>query len=441
MRMYDIILKKRNGGSLSKEEIEYFVEGYTNNRIPDYQVSVLLMSIYFKGMNTDETVSLTDSMMKSGDVIDLSGIDGIVVDKHSTGGVGDTTTLILAPLVASCDVAVAKMSGRGLGHTGGTIDKLESIKGFNAEISMETFIDNANRIKIALAGQTGKLAPADKKLYALRDVTATVDQLSLIASSIMSKKLASGSDAILLDVKVGSGAFMKTPDEAFELARIMVDIGNGMGKDTKALITDMEQPLGRAVGNAIEVKEAIRVLQGKSKGELLEVCLALGSELLVMAGKTENIKDACRLLEKNIENGRAYEKFLEFVIAQGGDREMVLNPEKLPQGRFVTELKSGERKYVKAIDGMEVGNCALVLGAGRDTKDSQIDLGAGIYIHKKVGEKIEKGEVIASLFGNDVKKLEAAASRLENAFSYDEKPVEKRKLIYGIASRNGVERY
>lgn len=441
MRMYDIILKKRNGQELTKEEIKYVVNGYTNEKIPDYQVSALLMSIFFKGMTIKETVDLTESMMKSGDLMDLSKIEGIVVDKHSTGGVGDTTTLILAPLVASCDVPVAKMSGRGLGHTGGTIDKLESIKDFDTNLTVDKFIDNVNQIKIAIAGQTGILAPADKKLYALRDVTATVDQLSLIASSIMSKKLASGSDAILLDVKVGSGAFMKSTEEAFNLAEIMVKIGNDMGKNTKALVTDMEQPLGRAIGNAIEVKEAIEVLKGKIKGELLDVCLALGSELLVMAKKTDSLKEASDMLKKNIENGKGYEKLLELVKAQGGDESMVSNPDKLPKGKYEVEIKSEEEKYISRIDSMEVGNCSLLLGAGRETKDSKIDLGAGIYIHKKVSEIVKKGETIATIYANDIKKADEAVIRLKRAFSYSTSPVKKRRLIYGIVTNDGVEKY
>lgn len=361
MNMYDIILKKREGQILTKKEIQYFVEGYTHGSIPDYQASALLMTIYFQKMDAKETLHLTEAMMNSGDRLDLSKIEGIKVDKHSTGGVGDTTTLILGPMVAALGAPVAKMSGRGLGHTGGTIDKLESFKGLRTDLSEKKFIENVNGIKFALASQTGDLAPADKKIYALRDVTATVDNLSLIASSIMSKKLASGADAIVLDVKTGSGALMKKLEDSVELAKIMVDIGNGMGKETVAVISNMDQPLGRAVGNALEVKEAIETLQGKGPEDLYELCLVLGSQMLLLAKGVENEGEAREKLEKVIQKGLALEKLKEFVKAQGGDPKVVDQPELLPKAKYILEVLSSEEGFIKHIEADEIGKSPFLL--------------------------------------------------------------------------------
>ena len=434
MNMYDIILKKRNGHALSKEEIDFFIKGYTEGRIPDYQASALLMAIYFQKMNREETVYLTEAMMNSGDVLDLSEIDGVKVDKHSTGGVGDTTTLVLGPMVAAVGAPVAKMSGRGLGHTGGTIDKLETIPGFSVEISNEDFIKNVNEIKLAVCAQTGDLAPADKMLYALRDVTATVDNMSLIASSIMSKKLASGSDAIVLDVKTGSGAFMREKEDAFELARIMVNIGNSMGRQTVAVISNMDQPLGRAVGNALEVKEAIETLQGKGPEDLYELCLKLGAQMLVLSKVVEDEEEAIARLKEVVEKGLALEKFKEFIQRQGGDPAVVDNPDLLPKAKYVIDVKTEEGGYIKHIEAVEVGMSALELGAGRENKDSVIDLAVGIELFKKVGDRVEAGDTIARIHSNDEAKTEKALERLLNAYTYSEKEVEPSELIYGIVT-------
>lgn len=432
MRMYDIILKKREGEELSTEEIDYFVREYTKGTIPDYQASALLMAIFLKKMSRRETVDLTKAMMNSGDILDLSQIEGVVVDKHSTGGVGDKTTLILAPLIASCGVPMAKMAGRGLGHTGGTIDKLESIEGFNTEMSEEDFIERVNNIGVAISGQTGDLAPADKKIYALRDVTATVDNLSLIASSVMSKKLASGAQGIVLDVKMGNGAFMKSEEDAVELGRIMIEIGTDMGKDVVAVISDMEQPLGRAVGNAIEVKEAIEVLQGEGPEDLVELCLVLGSELLLLAGLKVTHEEARNLIKEKIKSGEALEKFVELVKAQEGKKEVVLNPETLPTGKYEIKFLSDKTQYVSHIEAEKIGSCALLLGAGRENKESKIDLGVGIYLNKKVGEQAKKGETIATIYANDEELGKEALEKLKNCYEYSNTPVEERKLIYGI---------
>ena len=434
MNMYDIILKKRNGHALSKEEIDFFIKGYTEGRIPDYQASALLMAIYFQKMNREETVYLTEAMMNSGDVLDLSEIDGVKVDKHSTGGVGDTTTLVLGPMVAAVGAPVAKMSGRGLGHTGGTIDKLETIPGFSVEISNEDFIKNVNEIKLAVCAQTGDLAPADKMLYALRDVTATVDNMSLIASSIMSKKLASGADAIVLDVKTGSGAFMREKEDAFELARIMVNIGNSMGRQTVAVISNMDQPLGRAVGNALEVKEAIETLQGKGPEDLYELCLKLGAQMLVLSKVVEDEEEAIARLKEVVEKGLALEKFKEFIQRQGGDPAVVDNPDLLPKAKYVIDVKTEEGGYIKHIEAVEVGMSALELGAGRENKDRVIDLAVGIELFKKVGDRVEAGDTIARIHSNDEAKTEKALERLLKAYTYSEKEVEPSELIYGIVT-------
>lgn len=417
MRMYDIIMKKRNGGELSTEEINFFVEGYTKGDIPDYQVSALMMAIYFQKMTKTETHALTMAMANSGDTLDLSAIPGIKVDKHSTGGVGDKTSLALIPMVAACGIPVAKMSGRGLGHTGGTIDKLESFAGFSTGISTEQFISNVNQIGIAIMGQTADLAPADKKLYALRDVTATVDNLSLIASSIMSKKLAAGADAIVLDVKTGSGAFMKKEEDALALAQEMVDIGTAAGRRTIAVISDMDQPLGRAVGNALEVKEAIATLNGQGPEDFTELCLTLGSRMLMAGGRAADAETAREMLKQVIADGSALRKLAEFVTAQGGDSAAVYHPELLPQSKIVRPIPAPASGYVQHIACDEIGICSLILGGGRETKESEIDLSVGLILEKKVGDHVEAGEALAYLHGNDEGKCDAAKARFLQAYT------------------------
>lgn len=429
MRMYDIIMKKRNGGELSKEEIDFFIEGYTKGEIPDYQVSALMMAIYFQKMTKAETHALTMAMAHSGDMLDLSAIKGIKVDKHSTGGVGDKTSLALTPMVAACGIPVAKMSGRGLGHTGGTIDKLESFPGFSTSISTEQFIENVNRIGIAIMGQTADLAPADKKLYALRDVTATVDNMSLIASSIMSKKLAAGADAIVLDVKTGSGAFMKKEEDALALAHEMVDIGNAAGRRTIAVVSDMDQPLGRAVGNALEVKEAIATLQGQGPEDFVELCLTLGSQMLFAGGKAQTTEEARQKLEAVIADGSALKKLAAFVEAQGGDSAAVYDPELLPKATIIQPVPAPQSGFVQQIACDEIGICSLLLGGGRETKESEIDLSVGLILEKKVGDPVEKGEPLAFLHGNDSWKLEAAEKRFLAAYRIGEEKPEKRSGI------------
>ena len=432
MRMYDVILKKRRGEELTKEEIDFFVKGFTSGEIPDYQASALLMSIFFNKMNKRETADLTMAMVKSGDEINLDSIKGIKVDKHSTGGVGDKTSICLTPLVASFGVPVAKMSGRGLGHTGGTIDKLESFKGFSVELSEEDFIKNSNEIGIAITGQTGNIAPADKKIYALRDVTATVDNMSLIASSIMSKKLASGADAIVLDVKVGDGAFMKTPEEARALAKEMVDIGSEVSRKTIGVISDMDQPLGFAIGNVLEVIEAIELLKGNGPKDLLELTLTLGSYMLVCANKAKDFEEGKMLLMENINNGKGLQKLKEFVKAQGGNIEAIDDYSKFDKAKYVVEVKSEKSGYISKINAEAFGLIAMELGAGRATKESIIDLAVGIVLNKKRGEKVEKDEVLAYIHSNKEEHLEKAKKDiLANIIIADEYN-ENIPLIYEI---------
>ena len=431
MLMVDIIRKKRDGGSLTKEEIEFFINGYVKGEIPDYQVSALMMAIFFKGMNDEETGNLTLAMLHSGEKLDLSSIKGFKVDKHSTGGVGDKTSLVLTPMVAACNVPVAKMSGRGLGHTGGTIDKLESFKGFSTAISNEQFINNVNTVGISIMGQTKDLAPADKLLYALRDVTATVDNMSLIASSIMSKKLAAGADGIVLDVKSGSGAFMKNDKDAFELAEKMVAIGKHSGVKTMAVISDMDQPLGRAVGNAIEVREAIDTLYGRGPEDLRELCLTLGSYMVSFA-KNVTPDEARSMLLEVLDNKKALDKLADFIEAQGGDRNDVYNPDNLPKASKTIEFKADRDCYVSSIMSEDIGTASLLLGGGRRSKEDVIDLSVGIYLNKKVGEKCSKGECIATLYGNDDGKLSEGFERLRKAYDFSDTPVETSKLIKGI---------
>ena len=423
MRMYDLIMKKRKGEELTTEEINFFVDGFTKGEIPDYQASAMLMAIFFNKMNKRETADLTNAMVESGDKIDLSNIKGVKVDKHSTGGVGDKTSICLTPLVASLGIPVAKMSGRGLGHTGGTIDKLETFKGFSVELTEEQFMENVNKINIAIMGQSGNLVPADKKLYALRDVTATVDNMSLIASSIMSKKLASGADAIVLDVKVGDGAFMKTPETAKELAQEMVDIGKHLGRETIGVISDMDQPLGYAIGNSLEVIEAIELLKGNGPKDLLELTLTIGSNMLLCAKMAESEEEARKMLIENIKNGKGLEKLKDFVKAQGGDITPIDDYSKFPQAKYVEKVTSPVDGYITKIHAEAFGLIAMELGAGRATKESEIDLAVGIVLNKKRGEKVNKGDVLAYIHSNNEEKIEKARkSILENIViedSYD----------------------
>lgn len=400
MRMIDIIEKKRDGHALTTEEINFFIDGYVKGDIPDYQASSLAMAIYFQDMNDDERAALTMAMVNSGDMIDLSDIKGVKVDKHSTGGVGDTTTLVLAPLVAAVDVPVAKMSGRGLGHTGGTIDKLEAIDGFHVEIDESTFVKLVNDNKVAVVGQSGNLTPADKKLYALRDVTGTVNSIPLIASSIMSKKIAAGADAIVLDVKTGSGAFMKTLEDAEALAHAMVRIGNNVGRNTMAIISDMNQPLGRAIGNALELKEAIDTLKGHGPEDLTELVLTLGSQMGVLANKADTLEEARALLIKAIESGAALDKFKTFVENQGGDETVIDHPERLPQAAYQIDYKAKNSGYVTELVSNDIGVASMMLGAGRLTKEDDIDLAVGIVLNKKIGDKVEAGESLLTIHSN-----------------------------------------
>ena len=441
MRMYDMIMKKRNGLALSKEEIDFMITGYTKGDIPDYQMAAFLMAVYFKGMNEEETINLTMAMAHSGDVIDLSAIEGLKADKHSTGGVGDKTSLVLGPMVAACGVPVAKMSGRGLGHTGGTIDKLESFPGFSTALTNEEFIGNVNRIGMAIIGQTADLAPADKKLYALRDVMATVDNMSLIASSIMSKKLAAGSDVIVLDVKTGSGAFMKREDDAVALAREMVKIGTGAGRETVAIISDMDQPLGFAVGNALEVKEAIDTLNGEGSRELLELCLTLGSYMVFCTKHAESVERARDMLMKTIEDKSALRKLAEFVEAQGGDANAVYDTSLLPKASIVMEIKAEEDGFIEKIETDEIGMVSLILGGGRETKESEIDLSVGVVLHKKISDAVKVGETIATMYGNDLEKLQQAKERFMSALTFSKTPVTKNRFIKWIITANGTTKY
>lgn len=438
MKMYDLINKKKNKEILSASEIEFIVKGYTEGSIPDYQMSAFLMAVCLNGMNHEETAALTVAMANSGDILDLSGIKGVKVDKHSTGGVGDKTSLVLGPMVAALGIPVAKMSGRGLGHTGGTIDKLESFPGFSTTISTEQFISNVNNIKMAIVGQTANLAPADKKIYALRDVTATVDNISLIASSIMSKKIASGSDVIVLDVKTGSGAFMKKYEDSLALAKEMVQIGTIAGRKTYAVITDMNQPLGNAVGNNLEVIEAIDSLKGNGPKDLLEVSITLASYMLVGAGVVDTVEEATRLVNKTIEDKTALDKFAEFISAQGGNSEYVYNTDMLQKANIAEELTAPSDGYVTYIHTDEVGMTSLILGGGRETKESIIDLSVGIRIHKKLGDAVRKGEALATLYANDEKKLKEAKDRLFKAYVIDNNKIEKPKHVYAIVTKDGV---
>ncbi|MCI9462402.1 MAG: pyrimidine-nucleoside phosphorylase [Lachnospiraceae bacterium] len=432
MRMYDLIMKKRNGEILSKEEIDFMISEYTAGRIPDYQMAAMMMAVYFQKMTQEETAALTMAMAKSGDMLDLSAIEGIKVDKHSTGGVGDKTSIALTPMVAACGIRIAKMSGRGLGHTGGTIDKLESFPGFSTEISSGHFLDQVNRIGISIMGQTLDIAPADKKLYALRDVTATVDNMSLIAASIMSKKLASGADAIVLDVKTGSGAFMKKEEDAFALAKEMVMLGRHAGRKTTAVISDMDEPLGFAIGNALEVKEAIETLKGNGPQDFTQLCMELGAQMLLAGKAAEDTKQAYDMLRGVIESGAALRKLAQFVEAQGGDASAVYDTSLLPSARITEEILSKQEGYVEKIVCDEIGICSLLLGGGRETKESTIDLSVGLILHKKVGDYVKAGESLATIHANDKEKLLLSKERFLCAYRFSETRPEKAALIKGI---------
>ena len=431
MRIVDLINKKKHGESLTKEEIDFFIFGYTNGEIPDYQASALLMAIYFKGMNTEEIAFLTDAMVRSGDQVDLSAIKGIKVDKHSTGGVGDKISLIVIPLVASLGVPVAKMSGRGLGHTGGTIDKLEAIEGFKVEMTREAFIDNVNTYKMAIVGQTGNLTPADKKLYALRDVTGTIDSIPLIASSIMSKKIAAGTDAIVLDVKVGSGAFMKSLEDARILAETMVAIGKSLGRNTVAVITNMDQPLGHEVGNANEIKEAIEVLRGNGAEDETEVALTIASYMAVLGGAFDNIGDARVHFESIIASGEAIERLKKFIEIQGGNPAIVDSPSMLPSAKHHIEIKADLEGYIGGFDAEKVGIAAMMLGAGRRKKEDQIDFAAGITLKKKMGDHVSLGDVLCVLHTN-LDEVVEAQKVIKTAFFITAKQPDPVKYIYEI---------
>lgn len=440
MRMYDLINKKKHGNKLSKQEIEEMIKGYINGEIPDYQMSAMLMAIYFQGMTAEETAELTLAITNSGDIIDLSGIDGIKVDKHSTGGVGDKTTLVIGPIVAACDAKVAKMSGRGLGHTGGTLDKLESIPNFKIDLSEDEFVDVVNDIGVSIVGQTGNLAPADKMLYALRDVTATVDSIPLIASSIMSKKLASGSDCILLDVKTGSGAFMRTVDDSIALAKSMVEIGEHAGKRTMAIITDMDIPLGRNIGNSLEVIEAIETLKGKGPEDLTEVCTVLASNMLYLSGKGD-IDQCVKLVKEVIDNGTALQKFADMVAAQGGDNSVILNTDNFKKAPFSYEVKATKDGFISHIDTEKCGTASMVLGAGRETVDSVLDYTAGVVLNKKTGDKVSEGDVIAVLYASKEELFEKSSEILSEGYSITEKVVETRPLVLAKVDLDKVEKY
>ncbi|GAA4709565.1 pyrimidine-nucleoside phosphorylase [Brevibacillus fulvus] len=432
MQMVDLIAKKRDGFEHSTEEIQFIVKGYTEGTIPDYQMSAWAMAVFWRGMTPRETADLTLAMATSGDQIDLSSINGIKVDKHSTGGVGDKTSLVVAPLVAAAGIPVAKMSGRGLGHSGGTLDKLESFAGYQVERSREQFLQQVREIGVAIIGQSGNLTPADKKLYALRDVTATVEAVPLIASSIMSKKIAAGADAIVLDVKVGKGAFMKTVEDAERLASAMVEIGRQVGRQTVAVLSDMNQPLGFAVGNALEVQEAVETLKGDGPKDLTELALTVGSQMLVLGGKETELDVARHKLEELIASGRAVDKLAEMVAAQGGDAQAVYDFSRFPQASLKYEITAVKAGYIAEINAENIGHASVLLGAGRLTKETKIDLAVGIVLQKKVGDFAEKGEVLATVYANQQKLLDTARPEVEAAFQISESPVQASPFIYKI---------
>ncbi len=441
MRIYDIIKKKRDNYELSKAEIEFFIEKYCEGEVTDYQASALLMAIYLNKMNKQETSYLTEAMMNSGDVIDLSDIKGVKVDKHSTGGVGDKTTIALAPLVAACGAPVAKMSGRGLGHTGGTLDKLEAIPGFCIEMQADKFIESVNKHNIAVCGQTASIAVADKKMYALRDVTATVDNISLIAASIMCKKLASGANSILLDVKTGDGAFMKTLDDSFDLAKAMVDIGSEMNRETIGIITDMDEPLGFAVGNSLEIIEAIETLKGNGPKDFVMLCETLGAYMLVLSKTVNNFDEGIQKIRECIKSGEALDKLRVFIENQGGDKKIVDDYSLLPKASKIIEIKAIKSGFISKIEAEEVGVSAMILGAGRETKEDELDLSAGIVLNKKVGDYVEKGDTLAFMHFNKEEKLEQAKQRLIDAYEIVKEKVEPKKLVYGVVTKDEIKKF
>ena len=432
MNFLDIIQKKKESKALSEEEIKYFIENYVKGEIPDYQVSAFLMAIYFNKLNLDETYYLTKAMIDSGDRVDLSEVPGSKVDKHSTGGVGDTVTLVLGPLLASVGLVFAKMSGRGLGHTGGTLDKLESIPGFNINIGGKEFVEILKKSNIAVIGQTENIVPADKLLYALRDATATVDNVSLIASSILSKKIALGTDALVLDVKVGNGAFMKDVPSAIELSKLMVSLGKKFGRNTKAIITSMNEPLGDAIGNSLEVIEAINILKGEKSGHLKDIALRIGSKLMIMEGLAKSEDEAIKVLEEKISDGSAIEKFKEMVELQGGDSSYIDNTDKFKKSTIIKEIISEETGFVKSIEAIEIGIASRDLGAGRHKKGDVLDLSAGIYLHKKVGDFVEKGEKIATIYTEKENEVEGAINRIKNAYAFSDNREEYKLIIEEI---------
>ena len=440
MRMFDIIAKKRDGGVLSREELEFAVMGFVNGQVPDYQMSALLMAIYLRGMTEKETAQLTDVMAHSGDMVDLSAISGIKADKHSTGGVGDKTTLVIAPIVAACGVKIAKMSGRGLGHTGGTVDKMEAVPGTQTAVDRERFFAQVNEIGISVIGQSGNLAPAAKKMYALRDVTATIGCVPLIASSIMSKKLAAGSDCILLDVKTGNGAFMKTLDDSIELAKAMVSIGQHNGRKVAALITDMDTPLGHNIGNSLEVIESVEVLKGHGPADLTEVCYQLAANMLYLAGKG-SLEECRRMAEEAVASGAAYEKLKQMFAAQGGDVSVLDDPDKFQKAKFSRPLLAAESGYLVRMNTEMVGNASVCLGAGRITKEDTIDFAAGIVLHKKTGDKVEAGECLATLYADHEEKFAAAEEMFRAALTFGPAPEPVPALVMARVTEEGVERF
>lgn len=440
MRMFDVIAKKRDGETLSKEELQFVIDGYVSGQIPDYQMSALLMAIYLRGMTDQETAQLTDIMAHSGDMVDLSAIHGIKVDKHSTGGVGDKTTLVITPIVAACGVKIAKMSGRGLGHTGGTVDKMESVPGTRTSLDRQEFFDQVNRIGISVIGQSGNLAPADKKIYALRDVTATIGCVPLIASSIMSKKLAAGSDCILLDVKTGNGAFMKTLDGSIQLAQAMVAIGAHNGRKVAALITDMDTPLGYNIGNSLEVIESVEVLKGRGPADLTEVCYQLAANMLLLAGKG-TLAECRKMAEEAVASGAAYEKLKQMFAAQGGDVSVLDDPDKFAKAKYSREIRADQSGWLYATNTEMIGNASVLLGAGRIKKEDTIDFAAGIVLHKKAGDRVEKGDLLATFYAEDEGKFASAEEMYRGALTFrDEKPVLP-ELVMARVTEEGVERF
>ncbi len=439
MRMYDVIAAKRDGQELTKQEIEYVIQGFTEGEIPDYQMSAFLMAVYLKGMTEQETLYMTDAVARSGDMVDLSSIKGVKVDKHSTGGVGDKTTLIVAPIAAACGVKVAKMSGRGLGHTGGTVDKLESIPGYKTSLTREEFFEVVNQTGLSVIGQSGNLTPADKKMYALRDVTATVESIPLIAVSIMSKKLAAGSDCILLDVKTGSGAFMKTIDDSAALAQEMVKIGENAGKKTIALITDMDTPLGDYIGNSLEVIEAVQTLNGQGPKDLTEVCLHLAANMMVLAG-IGSLEECLQKAEQTLKDQSALNRLIAMAEAQGGDSSVLKDVNKFKKSSCSYEIKAENSGYISHMDTEKCGITSVLLGAGRETKDSPIDYSAGLILHKKTGDFVEKGETLATLYAEKTTLFTEAEKEYLSAITLSKEPVKRNPLIYARVTKDGIER-